>query len=155
VPRRLKQAFSAECVKVVQGFYANAPETSPDYGRIVNERHAGRLAKVIDASRGQLVHGGKYDVANKYVEPTILDATVDSPVMAEEIFGPLLPIIEYDDVDTVIEYVNSKPKPLSLYIFSTNSTFQNRILHSTSSGGVSINDVMMHFANANMPVSRT
>lgn len=152
VPRKLKAAFTAACVAQISLFYPNnSVSTNPDFGRIVNERHTTRLAKVIDASKADIVAGGKYDVESKFIEPTVLAATVDSPAMQEEIFGPILPIIEYDDVSTVIDYINSKHKPLSLYIFSTNSAFQQRILSSTSSGGVSINDVMMHFANAAMP----
>ena len=152
VPRKLKAAFTAACVAQISLFYPNnSVATNPDFGRIVNERHTTRLAKVIDASKGDIVAGGKYDVASKFIEPTVVAATVDSPSMQEEIFGPILPIIEYDDVSTVIDYINSKHKPLALYIFSTNSSFQNRILSATSSGGVSINDVMMHFANAAMP----
>jgi aldehyde dehydrogenase (NAD+) len=151
VPTSLQKAFQQECVKVVKQFYADQPSTNPDFGRIVNERHTQRLAKLIDASKGKIISGGKYDLEKKYVEPTIIDATVDSPVMEEEIFGPILPIIAYDNIEKVIAYINSKPKPLSLYIFSTTHAFQQQILNQTSSGGVSINDVMMHFANAHLP----
>ena len=154
VPRKLKQAFADECVRCVNQFFPNGSvATNPDFGRIVNERHTARLAKAIEASKaaGDLVSGGAYDLPSKYVQPTIVHATTQSAVMQEEIFGPILPILEYDDIGAVIDYVNSQNKPLSLYIFSTNENLQQRILNSTSSGGVSINDVMMHFANSNLP----
>jgi len=151
VPRKLKKAFTDECARVAKGFYGDAPSTTADYGRIVNDRHMSRLAKVIDASRGHILYGGDYDLAKKYIEPTLVDATTASPSMQEELFGPVLPVVEYDDIDSAIEYINSQPKPLALYIFSSNSSFQQRVLNTTSAGGVSINDVMMHFANANLP----
>jgi aldehyde dehydrogenase (NAD+) len=185
VPTKLKKQFVDACVSTVKGFYAGNPESNPDFGRIVNESTTQRLGEIIDRSKGSILHGGKYDVSNKYVEPTIVDAKLDSPAMEKEIFGPILvrkhmheemgpadevlcqlgrtnqvclfcfgpfqPIITYDDVSKVIEYINSKPKPLSLYVFSTNDSFTDRILNQTSSGGVSVNDVMMHFANASLP----
>lgn len=151
VPVDLQKKFEEECVKVVKTFYAENPSSSPDFGRIVSERHTQRLAKLIDGAKDQLIYGGKYDVANKFVEPTIVTATTEQPIMNEEIFGPILPIIPYENINKVIEYINSKPKPLALYVFSTKSDFNDRILKETSSGGVSINDVMMHFANANLP----
>jgi len=151
VPSELKRAFVDECKSVLNQFFQGNVSTSKDYGRIVNERHAKRIAALIDKEKDKILVGGKYDIQSKFVEPTLMEADATSSIMKDEIFGPILPILTYNDLNTVIEFINSRPKPLALYVFTSSSRFSDRLLKETSSGGVSINDVMMHFANPNLP----
>jgi len=131
---------------------AKNPNSSPDYARIINEQHTVRLKNIIDAHKSDVFCGGTVDVAKRYVAPTVLkDVKWDSEVMRDEIFGPILPVLEYDDVERVIAMINARPKPLALYVFSSDDKLIRNVTTKTSSGGVSINDVMMHFVNTAMP----
>lgn len=132
-------------------FYGKDVKNNPDFGRIVNRSHTERLQRVLNEHKADIVCGGDVDVENKYVAPTVLDVGTNSKVMQSEIFGPILPVIEYTDIKSVLSYINSKPKPLALYLFSSNSDLHKQVIDKTSSGGVSINDVMMHFANPELP----
>jgi aldehyde dehydrogenase (NAD+) len=121
-----------------------------EYGKIINERHFQRLMKLMEGNKVLL--GGKSSATQLKIEPTILEPeNPASGVMNEEIFGPLLPLIEFEKKEEVVNYINSKPKPLALYVFSNNIGFQDFILENTSSGGVSINETIMHMTNPNMP----
>ena len=103
--------------QAVSRFYGSDPQASPDYARIVSERHLNRLTGLLD--NGTVVLGGNHDASDRYLEPTILvDPSEDSAVMSEEIFGPILPILSFMDLEEVIGFVNARPKPLALYIFS-------------------------------------
>ncbi len=130
-------------------------QSSPDYARIVNSRHFERLKHVLDKSiesGATVVMGGEIDASENYIAPTVLtNISEESPIMSEEIFGPLLPIIPYGDLTKAVQFVNSKPKPLGLYIFSNRKKNINRILKETSAGGTSINDVIMHYMHLNLP----
>jgi aldehyde dehydrogenase (NAD+) len=96
---------------------------------------------------GNVLMGGQTDIKDLYIAPTLLDnVSPDSPVMQGEIFGPILPIIEYEKLDDAIAFVNSRNKPLALYIFSDDKMYQERILNETSSGNASINECLMHVA---------
>ena len=96
--------------------------------------------------------GGNTDVETNFIEPTVLtDVTSDSPVMSEEIFGPILPVITFDNIDQVVKAINNKPKPLGLYIFSSNRKNIDFILNNTSAGGTSINDTILHYMHLNLP----
>jgi aldehyde dehydrogenase (NAD+) len=96
--------------------------------------------------------GGDTDEETNFIEPTVLmDVTPDSPVMSEEIFGPILPIITFDNIDEVVKVINNKPKPLGLYIFSYNRKNIDFILKNTSAGGTSINDTILHYMHLNLP----
>jgi aldehyde dehydrogenase (NAD+) len=101
---------------------------------------------------GRILHGGKFLIKDLYMAPTIIDeVSPDDPVMQEEIFGPLLPLIEYDNIDEAIAFVNQRPRPLALYCFSENKEIQNRILQETSSGGGCINDTVSHIGSQELP----
>jgi len=130
-------------------------ENSKDYARIINKRHTQRLGKMMNnalESGARLVHGGKIDEANNYIEPTILEnPSKDSEILNDEIFGPLLPIVHYEKLDEALNFVNQKEKPLALYIFSKDQSNIDRILKQTSSGGVCINDTDLHFMNPDLP----
>jgi len=130
-------------------------QTCPDYARIINNQHFQRLSAVLDEtvqSGGQIEIGGELNEAEKYIPPTILtNITPDSSIMEEEIFGPILPILTYTKIDDAINLVRSKPKPLALYVFSKNQQNIDRVLTDTSSGGVCINDTVIHFSQTNLP----
>jgi aldehyde dehydrogenase (NAD+) len=134
-------------------FYGNDPKASPDYGRIVNARHHRRLTKLLeDGKSGELAVGGEADEAARYLAPTILRRVPEhAPVMQEEIFGPILPVIEVDNVDAAIAFVNARPKPLALYVFSSDDDVQEQVIGRTSSGGATVNHTWMHLAVPDLP----
>jgi len=126
------------------------PKQSPDYGRIINDEQFERLTDLI--KKGNVVAGGIIDPEERYIAPTILDnVEADDPVMMEEIFGPIFPVMEYNDLDEVISFVNGREKPLAMYFFSSSREKQKKILSRTSSGGGCINDTIVHLTNARMP----
>jgi aldehyde dehydrogenase (NAD+) len=133
--------------------YGKDPRKSPDFGRIVNERHAERIAGLIGAGGyDEIACGGDSDVPARYVAPTVLRGVKpDAAVMQEEIFGPVLPVITFSDLSEPIAAINAGEKPLALYVFSKSSTTIERVLSETSSGGVSVNDCLMHVANSELP----
>ncbi len=120
-------------------FYGEDPQKSPDYGRIVSLHHFDRLANLL--ASGTIYHGGQHDRADRFIAPTVLvDVSSDSPAMQEEIFGPILPVIEVDNAQKVIEFVNARPSPLGLYIFSEDPSLTQQILYSTASGDAGVNE---------------
>jgi acyl-CoA reductase-like NAD-dependent aldehyde dehydrogenase len=129
-----------ECLKeTLLQFYGEDPQKSPDYGRIVNLHHFDRLTNLI--ASGTVYHGGRHDRSERFIAPTVLvDVSADSPAMQEEIFGPILPVIEVSNPQEVIEFVNTRPSPLGLYIFSEDESLTQHILHSTASGDAGINE---------------
>jgi aldehyde dehydrogenase (NAD+) len=131
-------------------FYGDNPALSPDYGRMIHQRQFDRLAAFLD--RGHILMGGEQDRVNRYIAPTLIDG-IDwtDPIMQEEIFGPILPILEYDDLGEAIAQVNQGPKPLALYFFSRDREKQAQVLQSTSSGGVCINDTVMQVGVNTLP----
>ena len=137
----------------IDTFYGSDPKKSADLSRIVSSRHTQRIASIIDAHKADVVKGGGYDVESRWVEPTILDLkrSTDGRAMQEEIFGPVLPVIEFTDLTAVIAHINARPKPLALYLFTSNTATQQRVLTQTSSGGVTLNDVILHIANKDLP----
>jgi acyl-CoA reductase-like NAD-dependent aldehyde dehydrogenase len=150
VDRRVKQALLSRILKQVVEFYGEDPSRSPDFGRIVSEPHFDRLLGLLHD--GDIVIGGKSDRASRYIAPTVIDGITGSePIMEEEIFGPLLPVIVYDDLSDALEFVNSRPKPLALYFFSRDKARQERVLAGTSSGGGCINDTVVHFTVTGLP----
>jgi aldehyde dehydrogenase (NAD+) len=131
-------------------FYGDEPKKSPDYGRIINERHHARLVALL--KDGTVVTGGAHDVSERYIAPTVLeDVKLDSKLMADEIFGPILPVLTVKDVDEAIAFVNARPKPLALYIFAKDRAVQDTVLARTSSGGACVNDVIVHPAVPDLP----
>jgi aldehyde dehydrogenase (NAD+) len=134
----------------IQAFYGGNPALSPDYGRIIHRRHLDRLIAFLD--QGEIILGGDYNLDDRYLAPTIIDGvTWDDPVMQEEIFGPILPILTYDTLEDAISQVNAHPKPLALYFFSRDRQKQERILQGTSSGGVCLNDTVMQVGVNTLP----
>lgn len=150
VDKKAKQRFVELFAKTVKEFYGNNPQQSPDFGRIINEKHFLRLSRFIE--KGNVLLGGQTDISNLYIAPTLLDnVSPDDEVMNEEIFGPIMPIIEYEKLDDAINFVNARNKPLALYIFSDDKMYQEKILSKTSSGNASINECLMHVGQFELP----
>jgi aldehyde dehydrogenase (NAD+) len=137
-------------VATVEEFYGTDPQQSPDYARIVSDAHFHRLEKLLDS--GTVATGGDADPDERYIAPTVLtDVAPDAPVMDEEIFGPVLPVLAIDSLDEAPAVVNERDKPLALYVFSEDDDEVDQVLASTSSGGVTVNGTLFHFANAELP----
>ena len=147
----VEEALVERMAEAVLAFYGEDPRESPDYGRVVNARHVERLEKLLhDGGRASV--GGVVDAATRYIAPTILQE-VDpfSPIMQEEIFGPLLPVLPIEDMDDAVAFVNARPKPLALYVFAEDGTISQEILRRTSSGGAVVNHVMMQLSVPDLP----
>jgi aldehyde dehydrogenase (NAD+) len=149
VQRGLKDRLVEELKSNIQSAYGHEIQSSPDYCRIINRRNLDRLAKLLHGEK--ILVGGKVDFDDLYVEPTLIEANLSSPIMQDEIFGPILPILEVDGLDEMISIVNARPKPLALYLFSSSRERQALVLARTSSGGVCVNDVVMHMPVPELP----
>ena len=150
VEQSVHDELVAELGRQVRAFYGGDPITSPDLTRIVNEPHFHRLEKLLDS--GTVAFGGQTDVDQRYIAPTVLTGvTREDPVMTEEIFGPILPVIAVDSLNEAIEFVNADDKPLALYSFSERADEHDRIVAGTTSGGVCINGTLLHISNPNLP----
>ncbi|MEU0112326.1 aldehyde dehydrogenase family protein [Streptomyces bobili] len=137
----------AEAVEKVHG---TDPQTSGEYGRIINERHFDRLTGLLDS--GRVVVGGSSDRRDRYIAPTVLaDVDPASPVMREEIFGPILPIVTADGLDGAIAFINDRDKPLALYVFSESEGTRARIAAETSSGGLGHGLPLAHLTVSDLP----
>ncbi len=146
VEEKLLDAFQ----RTLDAFYRRRPKESGAYGRIVNERHFRRLLRYLDD--GRVFCGGEHNEAERYIAPTILcGVSHDATVMREEIFGPILPVLTFGSLEEALERVNACPKPLALYLFSEDEATQQRVLAETSSGGVCINDTVMHILGKALP----
>lgn len=152
VQRKVKNDLIKALKKTITEFYGENIEKSPDFGRIVNQKHFNRLNDLIQIHKDNVVFGGSSSKEDLYIEPTLLDnITNDNKIMKEEIFGPILPIITYDNFDEVLEIIQSKSKPLSLYLFSEDENMTHRVVEELSFGGGAINDTLMHLANPKLP----
>lgn len=150
VDKAIKPKLVHALKETIAKFFGDNPQDSPDYGRIIHQRHYERLKSFL--GQGTVVYGGDYNDAERYLGPTLLDnVQMDSPLMQEEIFGPVLPIVEYNSLDDAIAYVNKHDKPLALYIFSNRKSFQEKILAETTSGGGCINDTLVHLGVPDLP----
>ncbi len=139
VYRDVAAEFLRHLRQAILQFYGQDPQKSPDYGRIVSQHHFDRLARLL--SGGRIYHGGQHDRSDRFISPTILvDVSPDSPVMQEEIFGPILPVLEVDDTPEVIDFINARPSPLGLYVFAESRAVVTEILNSTSSGDAAVNE---------------
>ncbi len=149
VNNRVKSKLLEELPKAITAFYGEDPQQSEFYPRIVNVQNVVRLQTLMQ--HGKIVFGGKIDSNDKYIAPTIIDEVQpDFPIMQDEIFGPLFPILTFDKVDEALDYVNAHEKPLAFYYFGKSSKTKE-ILSKSTSGGACINDTLMHIANHHMP----
>ncbi|KAI8878353.1 aldehyde dehydrogenase [Backusella circina FSU 941] len=140
--------------KTIESWYGSNPQTSDSYGRIVAERHVTRVANMLNnRESGEIAFGGVVDVADRYIAPTLVTNVNinDKVLMADEIFGPVLPVVTYNNLDEAIGMINKREPPLVLYVFSNKKTFADKVLKQTQSGGVCINDCLMHQAEYALP----
>ena len=143
----VKEEFLSLLVKEWENLLGKDPQQTQHFVRVVNDKALDRLIAYLND--GKVYHGGKYDKAKRYLSPTILtDVSPESPVMQEEIFGPIFPVITFKQIEEVIAFVTKREKPLALYYFGKKGDY---ILQHTISGGTCINDVIMHIVNGNMP----
>ncbi|MEH2210007.1 aldehyde dehydrogenase [Nostoc sp.] len=150
VNKTIKKDLIDGLEKSLKEFYGDNPVNSPDYARIISEKHFERLVSFL--KDGEVVIGGENQPSERYIAPTLIDnVSLEDSVMQEEIFGPILPIIEYTDITEAIALINSRPKPLALYLFSQDKNLQKRVLQETSSGGVCINDTVMQVGVSSLP----
>jgi aldehyde dehydrogenase (NAD+) len=146
IKSKLIDRLKIEIVKI----YGNKPNQSNDYGRIISKNHVDRLIKIINGQN--IIFGGHSNKEDKYIEPTlIIDPDINSPIMSEEIFGPILPIISYNDVREIEKVILKNPNPLAFYVFSNNKKFINYLINNFSFGGCVINDTLIHYINSNLP----
>lgn len=153
VERSVRDRLVDEMVSVIGEFYGDDPQRSDDYGRIVNADHHDRLAQLLgDRRSGRMHTGGSTDAADRYIAPTVfVDPDPDGPLMQEEIFGPLLPVVAVDSIDDAVAFVNERPKPLALYVFSDDDDIVDDVVERTSSGGVGVNNTLLHIAPPDLP----
>ncbi|PLT30012.1 aldehyde dehydrogenase [Peribacillus deserti] len=150
VHKEIKEELIDAMKLIIREFYGDSPVTHDSYGKIVNSFHFNRLQGYL--GNGRILTGGEYDEGTLKIAPTIMDdVDWDSPVMQEEIFGPIFPVLEYSSLDEVISSINKRPKPLALYLFTDSSAVEDQITGSISFGGGSINDTLMHIATPYLP----
>ncbi len=146
----IKVRFIEELKKVIIDFFGKDASQSTDFPRIINKPNVERLASLTKGT--EVLYGGNYDVENNYFEPTIIEnVSSEMPIMQQEIFGPLFPILTFDKIEQAIKLVNSRPKPLALYFFSNCRNNKHKIVSQISAGGVTINDTIMHIASNKLP----
>ena len=150
VQKSIKPILMEKLVAYIKTFFGENPQQSPDFGRIVNDRQFDRLANLL--KEGKILIGGQHDRSDRFIAPTLIDdVSPNSKVMGEEIFGPILPILEYDQLTEAIAFVKAQSKPLALYLFSSNKQNQERIIQEISYGGGCFNDMIMHLGNPELP----
>ncbi|KRD99295.1 aldehyde dehydrogenase [Bacillus sp. Root239] len=150
VQRNVKDELLANLKQVVTNTYGEDVSQNLDFPHVVSEKHFDRLNSFL--TNGDIVFGGKTDRSRLFIEPTVLDnISWEDNVMQDEIFGPILPVIVYDEISEVIEAIVKRPKPLALYLFSEDEAVQDHILNSVSFGGGSINDTINHMTSHYLP----
>ncbi|MER7754154.1 aldehyde dehydrogenase family protein [Kitasatospora sp. NPDC097643] len=142
--------LEAHLADAVRELYGEDPSASPEYGRIVNERHFDRLTALL--GDGRTVTGGAHDRAGRYLAPTVLaDVSPEAPVMRAEIFGPILPVLAVPDLDAAIAFINERDKPLALYAFTESADTKRRLVEETSSGALTFGLPVSHLAMPELP----
>ncbi len=153
-----KLALIEELKAVIHEHYGENIKENPDYGRIINEKQTERLAKILESDEDLVVFGGDFDVEQRYIAPTLLDlgklgdaSVSESAAMADEIFGPILPIVSYESLDEAVDKVRDGEKPLAMYIFSKNKEYAGSVKSRISSGNITINDTVKHVSIDSLP----
>ncbi|MEO1428719.1 MAG: aldehyde dehydrogenase [Cyanobacteria bacterium J06632_19] len=160
VNKKIKNNLLNEIKKCLQEFYGENPAKSPDYARIINQKQFDRLVSYLKdlkyLNNGKIIIGGETICNELYIAPTLIDeVSWEDAIMQEEIFGPILPVIECTNYQEAIDIVNSHPKPLALYLFSRNKSLQKQVIKETSFGGGCINHTMIHYAAPSLPFGGT
>ena len=150
VHQTIQESLLTALTTCIREFYGQDPAQSPDYCRLINAQHLERLRQFL--ADGDILCGGEWDAQSRYLAPTLLiNVDPTAPIMQSEIFGPILPIFDYDTLASAITFINERPKPLALYLFSQNQQQQEKVLTRTSSGGICFNDTLLQFSALNLP----
>jgi aldehyde dehydrogenase (NAD+) len=144
-----KKQFTEMAQKTLSGFFRDDYRPGINYTRIVNREHFNRLKKLMDG--GHVLSGGSTNAESLFIEPTLMDADWDDEIMQEEIFGPLLPVVSYNNENELIERLQFRPSPLALYLFTDDQHFQTKIFDNVPFGGGCVNDTITHLGNPNLP----
>lgn len=145
-----KEALVAELKKNITQFFGDDPADSYNYGKIINEKQFNRLSAYLQ--QGKIVHGGRTDAAKLFIEPTILeDVSLDAPIMQEEIFGPILPVIAFANAEEARQIIARHPNPLAFYIFTSSKRKEEEWLNSVAFGGGCVNNASWHLTNHDLP----
>ncbi len=154
VHESVKDEFIAKFKSTIKEFYGDETKLSPDFSRIINQKHFDRLISLLDQSK--VIEGGDHDREGRYIAPTLLtDISWDDKIMEDEIFGPLLPMISFSSLNEVIAPILDHPRPLALYFFGEDSSAEKQVLDRISFGGGCVNDTMIHLVNPNLPFGGT
>ena len=149
IDKEIKDGFLAAVKKWMSAMYGSDPLDNQGYVRMINRKHFERVMGLIDPEK--VVYGGRGNAETLKIQPTILDhVSPDDPVMQEEIFGPVLPILTYDSLDEAVDFINSRPHPLALYLFSEDKAVQEQFLRRVPFGGGCINDTIIHLASSRL-----
>jgi aldehyde dehydrogenase (NAD+) len=150
VHKEAKEALYNAFRKWLKVFFTESPESSPDFGKIINQKHFGRLLNYLQS--GKIIIGGQSDESRRFIAPTVMEITdVTAPVMKEEIFGPILPVIEYSNSTEIARIIGLNPDPLGFYVFSRDKEFVNSLISDVSFGGGCVNDTISHTMNHHLP----
>ena len=150
VHKNVKTKLQERIIHYIRLFYGEDIKNNPDYLRIINKQNTEKFIGIL--GENNIIYGGDHDLDSRFIGPTLIDEPPEeSLIMQEEIFGPLLPVIAYSDLDEVFKIILQKEKPLSLYIFSRSGKSQRKIMEAISSGNVAINDAVVQYANSNLP----
>lgn len=152
VHQDVKDILTEELKASIKEYLGPLPQESKDFGRIINDRQFAKLKEIIEIENENIIYGGQFSECGLYVEPTLLDIkSFDSFVMQNEIFGPVLPILTFENTYDIIKTLKTLEKPLAAYIFSTDENIVNTFLKTYSFGGGCVNETMLHTANNNLP----
>lgn len=150
VHREILERFQLVLAEKIKEFYGENPQESKSYGKIINEKQFDRIIEYLDEIK--IIYGGKYNREELYIEPTLMGQITEyDKVMKDEIFGPILPIIEYENLDDLIKELRDKNKPLATYMFTENNQIGEKVIDQLSFGGGCINDTLSHVANTRLP----
>ncbi|KAI0760893.1 Aldehyde/histidinol dehydrogenase [Trametes elegans] len=153
VPRTFQDTLVSALEQAYHAFYPEGPAKSASFARIITKAHAERIQKLIAATRGTVVLGGDVDVPTRYVAPTVVkDVKLDDALMADEVFGPVLAIVPIDSIDEALAYINSRDRPLAVYVFSNDKAFQRKVFENTQSGMAMANDTILSAAVPGLPI---
>ncbi|KAI6189629.1 hypothetical protein M3Y97_00029400 [Aphelenchoides bicaudatus] len=147
-----RDQFTAECVKSILEFYGNDPINSEDYGRIINQKHFDRISNMLKATNGKVIHGGKTDREQLFIHPTVIEINDENDsTMKEEIFGPILPVLQLPSLDDAVKLIKKRDTPLASYLFTDSKKSIERFQTETSSGVLTINDTIMQMSLDTLP----
>jgi aldehyde dehydrogenase (NAD+) len=150
VDARVFDSFVIELRQTIEDFFGNQPQLSNDYGRIIHRRHFDRLVSYL--SEGKVACGGVFDADELYIAPTVItDVPEDALLRKEEIFGPILPVFVFAEIDSVLDHLRKCPKPLALYLFTEDASIQQQVISQSQSGGVCVNDTVMQILGRDLP----